>query len=91
MNYEYFSKHYKLIDVVLSKQIEFENPDLKQKINFIGRLERNEAATIFLVIEQVRETTFEFKQNTAIVAWFWPCIKMETQTIANLLGDADNY
>ena len=27
---EYFSEHYKLISVDLSKQIELENPDLKQ-------------------------------------------------------------
>ena len=42
LDYEYFSKHHKLIAVNLSKQIELENPDLKQQINFIGRLERKE-------------------------------------------------
>ena len=41
LDYEYFSKHYKLIAIDLSKQIELENPDLKQQINLIGRLERN--------------------------------------------------
>ena len=40
LDYEYFSKHYKLIAIDLSKQIELENPDLIQEINFIGRLER---------------------------------------------------
>ena len=30
LNDEYFSKHYKLIAIALSKQIELENPDLKQ-------------------------------------------------------------
>ena len=30
LDYEYFSKHYKLISIDLSKQIELENPDLKQ-------------------------------------------------------------
>ena len=30
---EYFSKHYKLIAIDLSNQIELENPDLKQQIN----------------------------------------------------------
>ena len=29
LDYEYFSKHYKLIAIDLSKQIELENPDLK--------------------------------------------------------------
>ena len=41
LDYEYFSKHCKLIAIDLSKQIELENPDLKEQINFIGRLEEN--------------------------------------------------
>ena len=36
---EYFKDHYKLIAIDLTKQIELKNPDLKQQINFIGRLE----------------------------------------------------
>ena len=28
-DYEFFSKHYKLLSIDLSKQIELENPDLK--------------------------------------------------------------
>ena len=47
LDYEYFSKHYKLIAIDLSKQIESENLDLKQKINFIEKLEKNEGATMF--------------------------------------------
>ena len=58
LDYEYFSKHYKLI--ALSKQTELENPDLKQQINFIERLMRNEGATMFFIIEKSEETTFEF-------------------------------
>ena len=49
LNYEYFSKHYKLIAIDLSKQIELENPDLKQQINFIGRLARMQGATMFFI------------------------------------------
>ena len=37
LDYEYFSKHYKLIAIDLNKQIELENPDLKQHINFTGK------------------------------------------------------
>ena len=40
LDYEYFSKHYRLIAIDLSKQIALENPDLKQQINFVRRLER---------------------------------------------------
>ena len=47
LNYEYFSKHYKLIAIDLSKQAELENSDLKQQINFIGRLDRNNGPTMF--------------------------------------------
>ena len=39
LDYEYFKDNYKLITMDLSKQIELENPDLKQQINVIGRLE----------------------------------------------------
>ena len=33
LDHEYFSKHYKLIAIDMSKKIELENPDLKQKIS----------------------------------------------------------
>ena len=67
LDYEYFSKHYKLTAIDLSKQIELENPDLKEKINFIGRVERNRGATMFSITEKSEETTFKFTQNTATV------------------------
>ena len=67
LDYEYFSKHYKLIAIDLSKQIELENADLKQQINFIERLERNDGATMFFIIEKSEETTFEFSQNSATI------------------------
>ena len=68
LDYEYFSKHYKLIAKDLSKQSDLENPDLKQQINFIGRFTRNEGAIIFFIIEKSEETTFEFSQNAATAA-----------------------
>ena len=67
LDYEYFSKHYRLIAIDLSKQIELENPGLKQQIYFIGRLERNEGATVFFIIEKKEETTFDFSQNSVTV------------------------
>ena len=66
LNYEYFSKYYKLIAIDLSKQIELENPDLKEQINFIGRLEENNATMIF-IIEKKEETTFDFSQHSVTV------------------------
>ena len=62
LDYEYFSKHYKLIAIDLSKQIKLENPNLKQQINFIGKLEAD-SATTFFIIEKSEETTFVFLQK----------------------------
>ena len=51
-DYEYFKYHYKLIAIDLSKQIELENSDLKQQINFIGRLEENNATMFFIIAKK---------------------------------------
>ena len=67
LDYDYFSNHYKLIVIDLSKQIELENPDLKQQINFIRRIKRHEGATMFFIIEKSKETTFKFSQNASTV------------------------
>ena len=32
--------------------MKLENPDLKQQINFIAKLERNEGPTMFFIIEK---------------------------------------
>ena len=65
LDYEYFKDYYKLIAINLSKQTKLENIDLKQQINFIGRLE--EDATMFFIIEKKQETTFHFSQNSLTV------------------------
>ena len=65
LDYEYFPKYYKPIAIDLSRQIELENPELKQQINFIGRLE--EDATMFFIIEKKEDTTFDFSQNYVTV------------------------
>ena len=57
LDYEYFKDHYKLVAIDLSKQIELENPDLKQQINFFGSLEEINA-TMFLIIEEKEKATF---------------------------------
>ena len=67
LDYDYFSNHYKLIVIDLSKQIELENPDLKQQINFIGKLAENNGATMVFIIEKSAETTFEFSQTSASI------------------------
>ena len=61
--YENFLHHYKLIAIDLGKQIELENPDLKQHFNFIGKLEEDEATMFFIIAKSV-ETTFRFLKNS---------------------------
>ena len=39
------------------------------KVNFIGRLEGNEGATIFSIVEKTEEATFNFSQNAASIIW----------------------
>ena len=61
-NFDYFSEHYKLIAIDLSKQ----KSDLKnQEINFIGRLEQN--ATIFFVVEEKETIGLKFLQNSLTI------------------------
>ena len=67
LDYEYVKDHYKLIAIDLSKQIKLENLDLKQQINFIGRLEENNG-TMFFIIEKKEEITFDFSQNSVTVS-----------------------
>ena len=41
-------------------------PDLRQQINFIGKLE-DDKATMFFIIVKSEETTFEFLQNSVSI------------------------
>ena len=85
LSYNYFKRHYKLIAIDLSKQIELENKDIKQQINFIGRLERKEGVTMFFIIKKSEEAIAEFSQNYASIIQ-----KMESQKIFNLLNGNDS-
>ena len=66
LDYEYFSKQYKLIAIDLSKKIELENPDLKQQINSTGRIDEDHA-TMFFITEKSEVKIFEFFQNSVMV------------------------
>ena len=87
LDYEYFSNRYKLIPIDLSKQIELQNLNLKQQINFIGKLGRTEEAAMFFIIEKSEEVKFEFSQNSIST------IKngnTGNRNIINLLNDSSN-
>ena len=80
---EYFSKYYKLIAIDLRKQIQIESHDLKQKINFIGRLDEDNATMVFIIEKRVKPT-FGFSQNVVTVVWFGlinAIYTMETQNV----------
>ena len=64
LDYEYFSKHYKLIALDLSKQIELENSDLKQQITLLANLKMIES---FFWLEKSEETTLKFSQNSVSI------------------------
>ena len=75
-DYEYFSKHYKLIAISLSKQ----NSDFKnQQINFIGKLENN--AAIFFIIEGKMTTGIKFEQNSLTIVLKWNHRKLKIYQI----------
>ena len=66
LDYEYFTKHYNLIAIDLSKKTELKNPGLKQKNNFIGKF-KEDKATMFFIIEKSEETTFNFSPNSVSI------------------------
>ena len=67
LDYEYFKENYKLIAIDLSKQIELENKDVKQHVNFKRNLEHDNGAVMFFIIEKSEETIIEFLQNYASI------------------------
>ena len=67
LDYEYFSKHYKLIAIDVSNQIVLENNDLTQQINFTDRLDRDEGAAMFFIVEKTKKTIFYFSQNAVSI------------------------
>ena len=61
LDFAYFKEHYRLIAIDLSKQTKLKD---SQKINFIGKLERqNNGATMFFISAKSDKTTFGFLQN----------------------------
>ena len=66
LDYEYFSEHCKLIAIDLSKQIELGNLNLKQQINFIGKIEDDRAAMFFIIVKSEKAAS-EFSQNSVSI------------------------
>ena len=64
LDFGYFRENYKLIAIDLSKQTKLKDP---QQINVIGKLDKDNGATVFFIIEKWEETTFNFLQNSATI------------------------
>ena len=64
LDFGYFKENYKLIAIDLSKQTKLKDP---QQINFIRKLDNDNGATTFFVIEKSEEPTFSFLQNSATI------------------------
>ena len=62
LDFAYFKENYKLIAVDLSKQTKLKD---RQQINFIGKFDKDNGATMFFIIEKSEKTTFNSLQNFA--------------------------
>ena len=68
LDYPYFKENYKMIKIDLSRQNELDaDPRAIQQINFPADLDRAGNTTIFFIIEEAKETVFEFSQGTVKV------------------------
>ena len=68
LSYSYFIENYKLIAIDLSKQEALDaDPRAIQQIDFTANLDEGDGATMFFIIEQAKETAFEFSQGTVKV------------------------
>ena len=68
LDYPYFKENYKMIAIDLSRQNELDaEPRVIQQINFTANLNRAGNTTIFFIIEEAKETLFEFSQGAVKV------------------------
>ena len=68
LDYTHFEKYYKMIAIDLSKQQALDaDPRAIQQINFTANLDRAGNTTMFFIIEEAKETIFEFSQGTVKV------------------------
>ena len=67
-DYPYFKENYKMIAVDLSRQNELDaDPRAIEQINFTANLDRAGNTTILFIIEEAKETIFEFSKGTVKV------------------------
>ena len=65
LDYAYFKENYKMIAMDLIRQQELDaDPRAIQQTNFTANLDRAGNTTIFFIIEEAKETIFEYSQGT---------------------------
>ena len=68
LDYTYSKKYYKMIAVNLSKQQALDtDPKAIQQINFRANLDRAGKTRLYFILEEAKETVFEFSQGTVKV------------------------
>ena len=68
LDYAYFKNYYKMIAIDLSKQQALDaDPKAIQQINFTANLDRNGNTRFYFILEEAKETVFEFLQGTVKV------------------------
>ena len=69
LDYIYFKNYYKIVAVdLLSKQQALDtDPKAIQQINSTANLDRTDNARLYFIIEEAKETAFEFSQGTVKV------------------------
>ena len=68
LDYCYFKENYKMIAIDLSKQQALDaDPRAIQQINFTANLDRAGNTRIYFILEEAKETVFEFSQGTVKV------------------------
>ena len=68
LDYTYFKKYYKMNAVDLSKQEALDaDPKAIQQISFTANLDRAGNTRFYIILEEAKETVFEFSQGTVKV------------------------
>ena len=68
LDYTYFKKYYTMIAIDLSKQQALDaNPRAIQQINFTANLDRDGNTRFYFILEEIKETVFEFSQGVVKV------------------------
>ena len=70
LGYTCFKKYYKIITIDLSKQQALDTDRTAiQQIDFTANLDREGNTRFYFILEEAKETVFEFPEGTVKVLW----------------------